>query len=353
MRLPLLVGFEGTEVPPWLASDLEMGRVQGVILFARNLESLGQVEALVDELRSRASACLVAIDQEGGRVQRLRAPFPELPTMGAVGRLGRKTVAGRCGALLAVGLRKLGINVDFAPVLDLDLRPGNAVVGDRSFGAEPALVSRLGAAFVDGLQAAGVAGCAKHFPGHGDTDQDSHSALPTVEADEDTLRRRDLSPFRAAILAEVASVMTAHVRYPAVDERPATRSFEWIERRLRTELGFQGVVFSDDLDMVGFGADVEAGAVEALAAGCDGLLACRRPETVEAIRTGLERALTDGHVSQHRLDLALGRLGHMASAFPPHAHTSGEESWEALAEEAEALRALVQDRASGLDPTVS
>jgi len=346
----MLVGFEGTSLPRWLAQDLESASVQGVILFARNLGSLEDVEALVREVRARAPLALVAIDQEGGRVQRLRSPFPELPPMGAIGAQGRKTLAGRCGAILAAGLAKLGINVDFAPVLDLNLRPQNAVVGDRSFGADPALVSRLGAAFVDGLQSAGVAACGKHFPGHGDTDDDSHHALPVVHASEETLRRRDMTPFRAAVLADVAAVMTAHVHYPAVDSRPATRSFEWIQSRLRGELGFRGVVFSDDLDMAGFGEDVEAGAVEALAAGCDGLLACRRPETVEAVRQGIERALRDGRLSSQHVDLALTRLERMAREFPP---VPVAQSWEALAAEAEALRLAVDPEAGGVDPTVS
>lgn len=353
VRVPMLVGFEGTSLPAWVAEDLEARRVQGVVLFARNLGALDDVAALVAEIRARAPAALIAIDQEGGRVQRLRAPFPELPAMGAVGARGRKTLAGRCGALLALGLGKLGFNLDFAPVLDLDLHPENRVVGDRSFGADPALVSRLGAAFVDGLQSAGVAACAKHFPGHGDTEEDSHHALPVVGAGEETLRGRDMSPFRAAILAGVASVMTAHVRYPAVDRRPAVRSFEWIENRLRRDLGFEGVVFSDDLDMAGFGGDVEAGAVETLAAGCDGLLACRRPETVAAVRAGIERALREGQLSSRRVALALARLERLAREFPP---TRVEEGWEALSAEAEALARdvdLADGEPDGVDPTVS
>lgn len=290
----LFAGFEGTEVPRELAALLAQGRLGGVVLFARNIVDPGQVAGLTAALHAAAPAevpVLLAIDQEGGRVQRLRAPWTEWPAMRRLGERDEEAATAAVAGAIARELADLGIGLDFAPVVDVDTNPDNPVIGDRSFAREPARVGRHAAAFITALQAAGVAACAKHFPGHGDTRTDSHLELPRLEHDLDRLREVELVPFRAAIAAGVASVMSAHVLFPRLDRvRPATLSPE-VMNLLREELGYDGVVFSDDLEMK---AVADHHAPEplvrgCLAAGCDGILVCKRMDLVrEALRL-LER----------------------------------------------------------------
>jgi beta-N-acetylhexosaminidase len=222
----------------------------------------------------------IAVDQEGGRVQRLRAPVLQLPPMRALGQIDDPALTERAAFLLGSQLGALGFNFDFAPVLDVDSHPDSPVIGDRSFGADPARVARHGIAFARGLARAGLASCGKHFPGHGDTALDSHFALPRVSHARERLERVELAPFRAA-QAELSAIMTAHIVLDAVDaERPATLSPQVITGLLRGELGFDGIIVSDDLEMKAI-ADhygVADAACEAVAAGCDLLLICSKPE---------------------------------------------------------------------------
>jgi beta-N-acetylhexosaminidase len=274
-----IVGFDGFAVPVELralAREFDLG---GVILFARNIESPEQVADLAAEARALAKDLppWVSVDQEGGRVARLRAPFTEWPPMIALGRSNDDGLAARFARALAAELRAVGVTLDFAPVLDVHTNPSNPVIGDRALADRADVVARLGRVIIETLQANGVAACGKHFPGHGDTSADSHHELPIVEHPPDRLRAVELVPFRAAVAADVASIMTAHILIPALDEeRPATLSRRIIRELLRNELGFRGVVFADDLEMRAvrsrYGA-AEA-AVAALAAGCDGLLLC-------------------------------------------------------------------------------
>jgi beta-N-acetylhexosaminidase len=250
-----------------------------VVLFKRNLETPEQVRALVASLHTAApthAPLLVAIDQEGGRVQRLRDPWTEWPSMRRVAERDDPEVTAALAAALARELRDLGIALDFAPVVDVDTNPANPVIGDRSFGRTPEQVARHARAFILALQAGGVAACAKHFPGHGDTAQDSHHELPRLDHDLARLRAVELPPFRAAIEAGVASVMTAHVLLPRLDaERPATLSPAAL-RLLREELGYDGVVFSDDLEMraVADRFPIRERVLGPLRAGVDALLVC-------------------------------------------------------------------------------
>ena len=275
----LFVGFPGTSAPEVLLKCVREGRVGGVVLFLRNVESPEQVRELIGSLLSAAPSdapLLVAIDQEGGRVQRLREPWTEWPPMRRVATRGDPTKTAAVAAALARELRELGIGLDFAPVADVDTNPANPVIGDRAFGATPEEVGRHVRAFVTALQAGGVAACAKHFPGHGDTAQDSHHELPRLDHDLERLRRVELPPFRAAIEAGVASVMTAHVLLPRLDPSlPATLS-PAVLRLLREELGFDGVVFSDDLEMRAVADRFPLGerVLGALRAGVDALLVC-------------------------------------------------------------------------------
>src|SRR5439155_16203179 len=219
----------------------------------------------------------VSIDQEGGRVARLKEPFTEWPPMATLGRSGDVKLAERFAKALATELKTVGITLDYAPVLDIHTNPKNPVIGDRALAEKAADVARLGAAIVRTLQAEGIAACGKHFPGHGDTSTDSHAELPLVEHPPDRLRQVEFVPFKAAIDAGVATIMTAHVLVPSIDEkRPATLSRRVVYDLLREELKYQGVILSDDLEMKAVAKEYEVprAATLAIGAGCDGVLIC-------------------------------------------------------------------------------
>src|SRR5690606_34075683 len=228
------------------------GALGGVILFKRNLGTLEEIAELVAAIQDAypsGVAPLVSIDQEGGRVARLGAPVVKLPPMRALGERDDADLTRRAARVLGAQLLALGIGVDFAPVLDVDTNPANPVIGDRSFGRDPETVIRHALAFAEGLREAGVIACGKHFPGHGDTDLDSHLALPRIAHDRARLDRVELAPFRAA-RGKVPTIMTAHVVFDAIDPSvPATLSRAVIEGVLRGELGYDGVIVSDDLEM--------------------------------------------------------------------------------------------------------
>jgi beta-N-acetylhexosaminidase len=290
----LFAGFQGTELPRGMAELLAQGRIGGVILFSRNIGDPAQVRALTAALHAAAppeAPVLLAIDQEGGRVQRLREPWTEWPPMRQVGERDEVETTAAVAAALARELADLGIGLDFAPVVDVDTNPDNPVIGDRSFSRDPARVGRHAAAFVTAMQAAGVAACAKHFPGHGDTQTDSHLELPRLEHDLHRLREVELPPFRAAIAAGVASIMTAHVLFPRLDrQRPATLAPD-VMNLLRGELGYDGVVFSDDLEMKAVADHFQPEPLVrgCLEAGCDGVLVCSQFDLVREVLRLLER----------------------------------------------------------------
>lgn len=296
----LFAGFEGTSCPGPLLDLIAAGRVGGVVLFARNVESPGQVLDLVRQLRAHepdGAPLVVAIDQEGGRVQRLRAPWTVWPPMRRLGELAdgdpssdTHDATAAVARALAVELRDCGIALDFAPVVDVDSNPANPVIGDRSFGRDPRQVAAHARAFIGAMQAERVACCAKHFPGHGDTTLDSHLALPKIAHDLDRLLAVELPPFAAAVETGVASVMSAHVVFEAIDaKRPATFSPDVIAL-LRERLRFDGLVFSDDLEMKAVADHWQPREMVdlALGAGVDALLACRSFELVTALLERLE-----------------------------------------------------------------
>jgi beta-N-acetylhexosaminidase len=263
----LFPGFPGTEPPEWLLERLERG-LGGVCLFARNVRDRGQLASLTAALRAARPGVVIGIDEEGGDVTRLEArEGSSYPGNWALGFTDDVGLTRDVYAAIGSDLAGVGVNLDFAPVADVNSNPQNPVIGTRSFGADAELVSRHVAAAVEGLQRTGVAACAKHFPGHGDTSQDSHLELPTAAAPE-------LRPFTAAIGAGVRSIMTAHVVVPALDDVPATLSRRVLHEVLRGELGFDGAVFTDALEMraVSETFGVEQAAVRALAAGADALL---------------------------------------------------------------------------------
>ena len=291
----LFAGFEGLELPEDLARLIAAGRVGGVVLFARNIGDPEQLKSLNAALHACAPAqapLLIAIDQEGGRVQRLCDPWTQWPPMQRLGETNDLEMTAAVARALAVELSDLGIGLDFAPCVDVDTNPANPVIGDRSFGREPTRVAAHAAHFIRAMQGAGVASCAKHFPGHGDTACDSHLELPRLDHDLARLHAVELPPFAAAVEAGVASIMTAHVLFPAVDaKRPATLSPD-VMAILREEFAYDGVVFSDDLEMKAIADHHSPKAMVdgCLEAGVDSLLACNDPGLREEVLLRLERA---------------------------------------------------------------
>lgn len=308
----LLPGFAGTTLPDWLAERLRLG-LAGVCLFAENIVSGDQVRRLTDQIRQANPLALIAIDEEGGDVTRLFAatgsPYPGNAILGRIDDLDyTEAVASSVGWQL----RRAGCTLDFAPDVDINSNPDNPVIGVRSFGTDPALVARHSAAWVRGLESTGIASSVKHFPGHGDTAQDSHVALPVVDLSLDELRERELVPFRAAIEAGASTIMTSHIVLPQVDqEGPATFSRRILGDLLRGELGFAGLIVTDALDMAGASAEIgiPAAAVRAVDAGCDLLCIGTRntAEQLDSIERALLDAISDGSLSAARLEDAGAR----------------------------------------------
>src|SRR5687768_13316793 len=318
----LLIGsLPGVTITPEIRSLAREFSLGGVTLFARNIEAPEQVAELSIDTQTLASELplWIAVDQEGGRVARLRKPFTEWPPMAVLGRSDSTELASRFAAALAAELKAVGITLDYAPVLDIHTNPKNPVIGDRALAEDAETVARLGAAIVRGLQDNGIAACGKHFPGHGDTSVDSHLELPLVEHPPDRIRRVECVPFREAIRADVAFIMTAHVLVPSLDEaRPATLSPGIVQAILRDELGFNGVILSDDLEMKAIAKSyaVPDAAVEAVAAGCDGLLVCSGDVDVQAAALeALVHAVEDGRISYKRVEDALKRLRQAKERF--------------------------------------
>jgi beta-N-acetylhexosaminidase len=286
-------GFPGTSLPEGFARALRERRRGGAILFKPNVDGgPPQVAALARAIHAAApEAPFVGVDQEGGRVARLKAPLLEVPPMRTVASWGDAALAERIARAVGTELAALGFTIDFAPVLDVNTCPHNPVIGDRAFGDDADTCARFGAAWVRGLQASGVLACGKHFPGHGDTSKDSHVDLPVVNQPLERLERVELAPFRAAVGAGVAMLMTAHVVYSALDAaRPGTMS-PAVCTALRERLGFRGVLVSDDLEMQAIAArsTIEDAAVQAIAAGCDALLVCWSDEKQERAIDALAR----------------------------------------------------------------
>lgn len=324
-------GFVGTTAPAWVEARLEQG-LGAVCLFGPNVASRSQLAALTASLARANQAVVIAIDEEGGDVTRVHhlegSPYPGNAILGRLDDLDYTyAVAHRVGEELA----ETGCTLTFAPDVDVNSNPLNPVIGVRSFGADEALVARHSAAWTRGVQAAGIAACAKHFPGHGDTSSDSHLALPTIDVDAATLRSRELAPFRAAVDAGTLTVMTSHILVPAIDPlNPATFSAPILEGILRDELGFTGVIVSDALDMVGASGEIgiPEAAVRALAAGCD--LLCIGTDNSDAeigeILDHVLRAVEEGRLSGERVAEASGRVAWLAERTAEARVAAGDDS---------------------------
>lgn len=335
-----MIDLSGPELTADERAYLREGRVAGVCLFGRNAVDPAQVGELVQEVRRLAGRpLLVATDQEGGGVVRIHdVPYP--PAAMALGAAGDPELTRAVAAATARGLRGLGVNVDFAPVADVNVRPENPVIADRSFGSEPEAVGAQVAAFVRGLQAEGVAATLKHFPGHGATDVDSHLALPRLQLDADTLWARELVPFRAGLAAGAAAVMSAHIVLPALDaDAPATLSRTVLGGLLRVRLGFDGVVFTDALDMRAvqdrFG--LEEASVRAVEAGADVPVGVGDVRRHARAADALVRAVAEGRLDPAAVATSRARISRLARDFPGRAPEPGavwRDGDEALLDEA-------------------
>lgn len=309
----LHVGFVGTTPPDWLRRRLAAREVGGVVLFSRHIESHPQLLALNTALRDANPEVLIAIDEEGGDVNRLEiADGSAYPGNLALGSADEPSLTEAVAASIGRDLSALGINLNYAPVADVNANPDNPVIGVRSFGADASLVARHTAAYVRGLQTTGVAACAKHFPGHGDTSADSHLGLPLIDFD-DAAEAVHLAPFRAAIAAGVKTIMTAHILFPRRDpDLPATMSHAILTGLLRTELGYDGLIVTDGIDMGAISGryGVAEGTVKAIAAGADAICWGGSPvgeETFTYLRDALTWAVREGRLSADRLHEAAER----------------------------------------------
>jgi beta-N-acetylhexosaminidase len=329
------IGFDGVSLPPELPRLLERG-VSSVVFFARNVESADQVAELAGELKRRAGRpLLTCVDQEGGRVRRLRDGFTHVPSMRALGSTGDEKLAHEVGRVLARELRAVNIDLNFAPTLDVDTNPDNPVIGDRSFGATSALVSRMGTALIRGMQENGVAACGKHFPGHGDTSQDSHHDLPRLPHPIERLEAIELPPFRAAVGAGVAMIMTAHVVFEPIDpDYPATMSRRVLHGILREQMRFDGVIVSDDLEMKAIAAnfDIREVVTRGANAGVDLFAICHDHDLQNRAIDALVEAVRRGEVPRERIEEANRRLDALTGRYvrPAGAGGAGAADFESL-----------------------
>ena len=330
VRSTLLIGFHGTDAVT-AAPLVRSLRPGGVVILPRNIVSAAQVADLVGGLQETARAeglpaLLVAVDQEGGAVQRLSGEigFTDLPSALAVGRTGDIALARNLAAITGRELAAVGVNLDFAPVVDLAVDPDNTVIGTRSFGEDPVVVAAFASAVIEGLASAGVLACAKHFPGHGATAVDSHVALPRLDADAALLRTRDLVPFGAAIAAGVAAVMTAHVVSPFDSKQPTTLSHSTLRDILRGELGFDGLILTDALEMKALAEGrlpQWQAAAAALRAGADVLVFEGDVELIERSVAWADRLVERDELDRERLTDAARRWDAARRRLASPAHT--------------------------------
>lgn len=329
---PVMLDIEGTELNENDIRRLQHPLVGGIILFTRNYQSPEQLKALTTAIHKvRQPPLLIAVDHEGGRVQRFREGFTRIPPMRELGKVWdhnprkARQLAEEAGWILAAELRAHGVDFSFTPVLDIDY--GNSgVIGDRAFHRNTQAIAELANSLMHGLRKGGMAGVGKHFPGHGFVAADSHVAIPVDEREFDRIAEEDLQPFRRMIDDGLAAIMPAHVIYPQVDDKPAGFSERWLQKVLRQRLGFNGVIFSDDLSMEGavVAGDVTQRALAALHAGCDMVLLCNRPDLADELLHNLKWDISA---------VSLARLARMHGKLHP-------PTMVALHENAEFVRAL-------------
>ncbi|HOR41880.1 MAG TPA: beta-N-acetylhexosaminidase [Atribacterota bacterium] len=312
------VGFNGSRVTSEIREMITDYKVGGIIYFRRNIASIPQIAKLSDGLQELSInegsglPLIISIDQEGGLVNRINeiTHFPGNMTLGAT---KNPELAQQSGKYIALQLKALGINMDFAPVLDINNNPLNPVIGTRSFGGDPLLVANLGVAFIKGMQGEGVIACAKHFPGHGDTDVDSHLALPVIKHKKEYMLEVELYPFQQAINSGVDSIMTAHIYFPALDPEkglPATLSYNILTGLLREELGFTGIIISDCMEMKAIAESfgTVAGAVKSIQAGADLILISHSIDKQREAVTAVVESVKEGSITEERINQSLFRI---------------------------------------------
>lgn len=319
------VGLDGSKLSA-AGRDLLARGVGFVVLFARNVQTPRQVADLIGEIKSSAPRTVgLCVDQEGGRVRRLREGFTHVPSMRDVGHAAMRSedpaddTAREVGAILGREIRAVGFDVNFGPVLDTDTNPLNPVIADRSLSRDANVVAHLGCDLIDGMQIdAGVAACGKHFPGHGDTSQDSHYALPRLDHDLQRLHDVELVPFVAAARAGVASMMTSHIIFsPLDDQMPATLSPAVLDGLLRKEIGYDGVVFTDDMEMKAIASnfDFDESVIRTIEAGADVVTVCHTPEKQHRAIDLLTAAIESGRISRERALQSVRRIERLHATF--------------------------------------
>ncbi len=313
----LFIGIRGKTLTQDETEFLIKNNIGGVILFARNIESPEQVHALCTQIqavrhKTRDKLPLfIGVDQEGGRVARMKAPFTQWPPLATVGKLDSTSVAFRFAMDMGSELKAVGINTDFAPCVDVYTNPKNEVIGDRAISTDPEQVAKIASALVRGYIKSGIIPCAKHFPGHGNTIADSHDELPVEDSDIERLRNVELVPFKKVFRARLDMVMTAHIKFPKIDpEWPVTMSEKFIKGMLRTELRYRNLVISDDLDMKALAAhySVEEIAVRTLQAGCDILMYCNKFDHPQIALDAVMKAIKDHKITAMQIDESYNRV---------------------------------------------
>lgn len=334
---PIMLDVVGTELTADDIRRLQHPLVGGVILFKRNYENNAQLKALTASIHDvRQPPLLIAVDHEGGRVQRFRDGFTKIPPMREFGKIWDKNpkkakeLAKEAGWILAAELRAHGVDFSFTPVLDMDYGD-SLVIGDRAFHLDAHAISELAFALMQGLKKAGMAAVGKHFPGHGFVVADSHVSMPVDEREFDQIAQQDMQPFRMLIDDGIAAIMPAHVIYPKVDDKPAGFSSRWLQKILRERLGFNGVIFSDDLSMEAAtaGGDVTTRVLAALKAGCDMVLLCNQPAMADELLANLKWTISAQSLSRlarmhgHRQPPTMDAL-HESAEFVHAVHEVGQ-----------------------------
>jgi beta-N-acetylhexosaminidase len=318
------IGIDGPELSAKEADFITKNNIGGVTLFGRNLKSPAELHKLCTDLnnlkiKSLSKAPLfIAIDMEGGRVHRLKAPFTQWPSLGKLAKLDSTSVAFKFANMMGLELRAMGINLDFAPCVDVFTNPKNVLIGDRSLGTDPEFVAKMASALVRGYIKAGVIACAKHFPGHGNTVIDSHEDLPIEEVDMATLESRELIPFKKTFRARMDMVMTAHIKYTKIDPKyPATLSPTIIKQLLRENMRYKNLIISDDLDMKALTKNYTREEIPVLAmqAGCDILLYCNEPSSPPIGLEQIKKAVRDKTISEAQVNESLKRVTALKKEF--------------------------------------
>jgi beta-N-acetylhexosaminidase len=340
----MVAGFEGTALNTQTEDLIVNHNIGGLILFERNFENPKQLTRLISDLQQLALSTppfvplFISVDQEGGRVSRLQPHFTRFPTPGCLGIARSVSLAHRFGLALGREMRAVGINMDYAPVLDVNTNPENPIIGTRALSDEPDWAAKLGVAFIQGFREAGVIAVGKHFPGHGDTTQDSHLTLPSVDRDAKTLESVELLPFQTAIDNGLDVIMTAHVIYKAWDEKlPATFSVPIIKNLLRDKLGFKGLIISDDLEMKAVEDFIPFESYPSLgtAAGIDLFLICHDTDKVRALITQMSDDVTAGRIPHATIESSFQRILAVKSRMPHY--ESGLQDLVSLSTEHQSL----------------